>query len=148
SFNQKEFFTPSAPGTTVVRATSGNQTADLTINVPAVITPNFFAIGPSETIDWNTNIVSPTWTASAGSINSSTGVWTAPSGVGQTVIITATDGTNTVSVNVVIMDLFPFSDFALPFSWDRRKTVLISRAEDRSRTARVKDKDGLAFEAF
>jgi len=61
SFSQNEFTAPGAPGASVVRAAaSSNQVADLTINVPAVITPDYIAVGPSETIDWDTNIVSPT----------------------------------------------------------------------------------------
>lgn len=158
SFSQGEFTAPTAPGTTIVRATAsvGNQVADITINVPAVITPNFFAAAPLETIDWDTNIVSPapTWTAvavaggSAGSINSTTGEWTAPSGVGQTVKITASNGTFSVTRDVLILEKFPFDNFALPLTVDYRKTVLISRAEDRTRTARVKDKDGKAFRSY
>jgi hypothetical protein len=148
SFSQGEFTASAAPGTSVVRASaSGNQVADITINVPAVITPGFTYAGPSETIDWDTNIGSPVWTASAGPIDSGTGVWTAPSGLGQTVKITASNGAFTATRDVLIMEKFPFSDPSAPLNWDRKKTVLVSVVEDRTRTSRVKDKDGLSFEA-
>src|SRR5262249_22164344 len=116
-------------------------------NVPAVITPVFTAAGTLETIAFQTNIPSPVWSASAGSINSGTGVWTAPSGVGQTVRITATNGSFTATLDVVIMEKFPLSDPSAPITVDLNKTVLVSTAEDRARTTRVKDKDGLAFQS-
>lgn len=87
-----------------------------------------------------------TWTASAGSIVSTTGVWTAPSLLGQTVRITATDGTITVFRDVLIMEKFPFTNFA-EMSIDYKSTSLISTAEDRTRVARSKDKDGLPFKS-
>jgi hypothetical protein len=67
--------------------------------------------------------------------------------VGQTVKITAANA-QTVTRDVLILEKFPFTDPAAPYKWERRKTVLVSVAEDRSRTARQKDKDGLSFEAF
>lgn len=88
-----------------------------------------------------------TWTASIGSINSTSGVWTAPSLAGQVAKITATNGTLSVTIEVPVLEVFPIEPSA-PIKWDRRKTVLVSRAEDRSRTSRVKDKDGKAFEAW
>jgi hypothetical protein len=53
-----------------------------------------------------------------------------------------------VTRDVLILEKFPFSDPSASIKWERRKTVLVSVAEDRSRTARVKDKGGLSFEAF
>ncbi len=88
-----------------------------------------------------------TWTSSIGSINSSTGQWTAPSLAGQTAVITATNGTLTVSLEVDILEVFPFAPSA-PNNWELKKTVLVSRAEDRSRTSRVKDKDGRPFQPW
>ncbi len=85
---------------------------------------------------------------SAGSINSSNGLWTAPAVAGQVVRITANDGTLTVFRDVAVLEVFPFDDPQLPLSWDRDKTVIVSRAEDRSRASRVKDKDNLPFETF
>jgi hypothetical protein len=149
SFSQGEFTAPSAPGTTVVRAsTTGNQVTDLTIKVPAVITPNFVFAGPSETIDWGTNIPTPTWTASAGPINASTGVWTAPSGIGQTVKITASNGTFTATRDVLIMKKFPITSVSAPIQWRRSKTVLVSEAEDGTRVSRIKNKGGSPREAY
>jgi hypothetical protein len=139
SFTAGEFFVPAAPGTTVVRATSGNQSVDLTLNIPAVITPDFGFIGPSEQIDWDTNIVSPIWSASAGVINSGTGVWIAPASLGQTIKITATDGTFIATREVLVMRIFPLGDPTLPVTWDRNLTALISMSEDRtSRITREK----------
>jgi hypothetical protein len=56
SFNGDVFTAPTAPGTTVLRASSGDQRADIEIRVLAVITPNFPAVGPGEQIDFETNI--------------------------------------------------------------------------------------------
>lgn len=148
SFSQGEFTAPTAPGTTIVRATAsvGNQVADLTINVPAILTPNFFAAAPSELVDWETNIVSPTWSSIPAGINSSTGVWTAPSVVGQTVKITATGGGFTVTRDVLILEKFPFGNFVFPYTVDYRKGVLISEAEDGTRVARVKRPSHRAYD--
>lgn len=150
SFDAADNYTaPVAPGNYTIRATHSTlQQVDIIVTVRSVLTPNYIAVMPSETVDWETNLSSPTWTASAGSINSGTGVWTAPSVIGQTVRITATSGGSSVSRDVVVLEKFPFDDPALPLTWDRRKTVLISRAEDRTRGARVKDKGNLPFETF
>ncbi|HKX33226.1 MAG TPA: hypothetical protein VJ302_36455 [Blastocatellia bacterium] len=43
---------------------------------------------------------------------------------------------------------FLLSDAHAPIDWDRKKTVLISEAEDRTRDSRIKDAGGLPFEAF
>lgn len=85
-----------------------------------------------------------TWTASAGSINSSSGLWTAPSQTGQTAKITVTNGTFTEILEIDVLDVFPFEPSS-PWKWQRRKTVLVSTAEDRTRSSRVK---GEAFEAW
>jgi hypothetical protein len=148
SFSSGVFTAPSTPGTTVVRATFGNQIADLTINIPAVITPGFTFAGPSEEINWDTNIPSPTWTASAGSINSSTGEWIAPNNLGLTVRIQASDGIFTAVRDVLIIEKFPLSNPTAPITVDLNKTVLISESEDRSSfITRVKDKDGLSYQS-
>jgi hypothetical protein len=141
SLSQGEFTAPSAPGTTVIRVASsaGNQTSDVNIEAPAILTPDFFAVAPLEVVDWNTNIVSPTFSSIPSGINSGTGVWTAPSVPGQKVLITATDGTFTVTREVLIIDKFPFRDFSLPISWDRNLSALVSMSEDRtSRITREK----------
>jgi hypothetical protein len=74
----------------------------------------------------------PTWSASIGSIDSSTGVWTAPSLAGQTARISVTNGTFTVILEVPVLESFPFSDVSLPVSWDRNLTALTGISEDRS----------------
>lgn len=73
-----------------------------------------------------------TWATSAGSINSTSGVFTAPSQTGQTARITATNGTSIVMLDVPVLDAFPFTDFILPLNWDRTVTSLESMSEDRS----------------
>jgi hypothetical protein len=52
-----------------------------------------------------------------------------------------------VRVYVDVLETFPL-DLSAPVRWDRRKTVVVSRAEDRTRRGRVKDKDGLAFQTW
>jgi hypothetical protein len=87
------------------------------------------------------------WTASIGSIDAATGVWTAPSSPGQTAIIKATNGFFTATIEVPVLEVFPYEPSS-PWQIDIRRTVLISTAEDRSRSSRIKDKDGLPFEAW
>jgi hypothetical protein len=79
------------------------------------------------------------WTASAGSINSGSGLWTAPSVVGQSVKITASNTAFTATRDVLVLPIFPLDDPALPVDWDRNLTALISMSEDRrSRITRDK----------
>lgn len=154
SFSNGEFTAPSTPGTTVVRAsaTSVNSQADITITVPAVITANVTGAATlGEVVTFSTNMTGTiNWTADLGSPLTGTGAnfaWTAPNQAGLVARITATNGTFSVAVELPVLEKFAY-DPTLNIPWDRKKTVLISRAEDRSRSSRVKDKGGLAFEAF
>jgi hypothetical protein len=149
SISQGEYTARLSPGTDVVRATAtvGNQVADIKFVIPPVITPPFFYAAPLETIQWLTNINLPTWSSIPPGINSLTGLWTAPSIVGQTVKITATDfGSNTVTRDVLILDKFPFSDFSLPVSWDRNLSALVSMSEDR--TSRITREKAPAYDTY
>lgn len=152
AFSNDEFTAPTAPGTTVVRATYGNQRAEITITIPAIVTPTQTAATPGEQITFTTNMTGTTnWTADYGTPTSGSGssfVWTAPNVAGPTVKIKADNGTFSKTIEIPVLLAFPYTDPALPLSWDRRKTVLVSRAEDRTRAARVKDKGALAFESF
>ncbi len=86
-----------------------------------------------------------TWTASIGSINSTSGIWTAPSLTGQTALITASNGTLSVTIEMPLPEVFPRTDFKLPWPIDYAKRVLVSEAEDGSRTSRVKTQARRAF---
>jgi hypothetical protein len=88
-----------------------------------------------------------TWSASIGSINSTSGIWDAPSLFGQTARIVATNGTYTITQEIPVLEAFPLVGPTAPITVDHNKTVLISTAEDRTRTSRVKDKGGLAFQS-
>lgn len=79
-----------------------------------------------------------TWSASAGSINSSSGLWTAPSLAGQTARITVTDGTRTVTLDIPVLNVFPITRFATPMDGARSKKVVIGEAEDGTDFSRVK----------
>ena len=166
SLNLGEFTAPTAPGVSVIRATSvnTNSIADLTITVPAVINPAYTAVAPGQAVDWLTNISAPAWTAGDGTINANTGLWIAPkgadggidpgagrwfqaAGVDRKVRITATGGGNTATRDVEILEGFVFDDPSAPIVAEHQKTTLIETAEDRTRTSRVKDKDGLSFQA-
>jgi hypothetical protein len=141
SFSKGEFTAPNDAGTTVIRATVAinSQIADITITVPAVITPDLAAAAPGDRIDWLTNLTEPLWTASDGAINPGTGLWTVPEGTDRTVQITATRGASTVTRTVEIVDKFPLNDPSLPVVWDRNLTAVISVSEDRtSRSSREK----------
>lgn len=152
SFSNDEFTAPTAPGTTVVRASYGNQRADITITIPAIVTPTQTAATPGEQLTFTTNMTGTiNWTADYGTPTSGSGasfVWTAPNVAGLVAKIKADNGTFSKTIEIPVLLAFPYTDPALPLSWDRRKTVLVSRAEDRTRAARVKDKGALAFESF
>jgi hypothetical protein len=137
------------PGTMIVRALGpGNQNADITINVPAIITPNFNFAAPLEQIDWDTNISGASWSSSPAGINSSTGVITFPNTPGAKVRIQATDGSFTATRDILIFEKFPISRFATPMDGERRKKVLNSEAEDGTDVSRAKDKDGAARDSY
>lgn len=89
----------------------------------------------------------PTWTASIGSINSTSGIWTAPSQTGQTARIVVSSGTYNITLEVPVLESFPIADPTAPITVDLNKTVLVSTSEDRTRTSRVKDKGGLASQS-
>ena len=74
------------------------------------------------------------WTASGGSINSSTGVWQAPAvtDAETPVKITASNGVFSVTIDVFVLPIFPLNDPILPVSWRRKREALISMSEDRS----------------
>src|SRR5262245_21357519 len=85
------------------------------------------------------------WSASAGSINTSSGLWTAPSLTGQTALINATNGILTVQIAVPVLEAFPRTDYILPWPIDLTKRVLTSDAEDGSRAWRVKNRAKRSF---
>jgi hypothetical protein len=100
TLNGNQFTAQTRPGTTVIRATSGEQVADLTINVPAIITPNFGAAAPLEQIDWETNLPDKPGFRSAGTLVEGTGNVTPglPPGLqeGDTMLLYAEDANETV----------------------------------------------------
>lgn len=74
-----------------------------------------------------------TWSATIGSINSTSGLFTAPTLAGPTARITATNGLLINSIDIDILETFPLNTPILPVSWDRNLTALISMSEDRKR---------------
>lgn len=133
SFSGNEYTAPTAPGANVLRASStGNQAAEVTVNVPEVITPGFKYAAPLEQVDFDTNIPSPTWSSVPSGINGSTGVYTFPNTLGAKVRIQATNGTFTATRDILIAELFPLTDPILPLTWDRNLDALISESEDRT----------------
>ena len=157
TFSNGEFTAPSAPGTTVVKAVYSNQEARVTITVPAVMTieisggEDVTAATLGEVLTLSTNMTGTiNWTASVGTLSSSSGstvTWTAPNQSQLVALITATNGTYTVTVEIPTLKAFPYTPNR-PLKWDRKKTVLLSRAEDRRRAARVKDANNEAYESF
>lgn len=144
SFDAGDVYTaPTAPGTYNIRAEySTTQDLDIFVTVPGVITPSYIGVEPGEVVNWDSNIAATqTWSASAGSINSSSGLWTAPSVVGQIVRITVTNGTLTVTKDVAIVEKFPYDPNAI-IKVEVGKKVLISEAEDGTRATRVKNFGG------
>lgn len=156
SFSRNKFTAPSAPGSTVVKAVYGNQEARITITIPARMTITASGISasaatPSEVLTLTTNMTGTiNWTASTGTLSSATGgtvTWTAPGADGLEAIITATNGTYTVTKTISVLNAFPYRP-NLPLKWERKKTVLVSPSEDRSRRfSRVKNTDDTPFEA-
>jgi hypothetical protein len=139
SISGSEFTAPSAPGTTIVRAAAAinGQAANLTITVPAVVGPEIGFAAPGDPVDFATNLTDPIWAASLGQIAIS-GLWIVPDLIGQKARITATAGGVTVTRDVEIVEKFPRSDFKLDWPIDYAKRVLLSEAEDGTRTSRIK----------
>jgi len=158
SFSNGQYTAPTAPATPILKAVYGNQEARINVTVPAVMTiktaanEDVTAAKLGEVLTLSTNIASGTinWTASVGTLSSSTGstvTWTAPNQSQLVGLITATNGTYTVTAEIPVLKEFPYRA-SRPAKWDARKTVLVSRAEDRTRAARVKDAGNESFEAF
>lgn len=157
SFSNGVFTAPAAPGTTVVKAVYGDQEARATITIPAVMTiqtsasEDVTAATLGEVLTLSTNMTGTiNWTASVGSLSSSSGstvTWTAPNQSQLVALVTATNGTYTVRAEIPALTAFPYRPNR-SLKWDRKKTVLLSRAEDRSRAARVKDANNEPFETF
>jgi hypothetical protein len=142
-----EFTADDAPGTTVIRATSGDQVADLTINVPAIITPAFGFAAPLEQIDFETNIPpSVTWSSVPAGINSGTGVWTLPDDVGRRVRVSVTDGSFTAQLDILIVPTCPLANPTLPITRRRGRSALISMSEDR--TSRIVREKAAPYDSY
>lgn len=149
SFDASGLYTaPSAAGTYTLRATSGLQQRDLIVIVENEITPDYTIVKTAEVVDWNSNMTGTlTWSASAGSINSTTGVWTAPSVDGQYVTITVTNGTATETRVVQVLEPFPYlPSLTQEISYSRK--VIQSVSDDGIVTGRVKSlNDGFPLRA-
>jgi RIO-like serine/threonine protein kinase len=78
-------------------------------------------------------------------MNSSTGVWRAPSLAGQTERITASNGALKVTNEIDILEVFPRTDVQLPWPVDLAKREVVSEAEDGTRTARIKSEAPRSF---
>jgi hypothetical protein len=138
SITQTGLYTaPLTPGSYTVRATYNTQNANVTVTIAATISPQLTGAFPGQVVQFTTNMPSPVWTSTCGTMTAG-GLWTAPSGIGVTCTITMTSGTTVVTLDVPILDIFPY-DPSVSFTDDVTKTILMSMAEDGSRTARVKN---------
>jgi hypothetical protein len=157
SFTNDYFTAPSAPGTTVVKATySTTQDARITITIPAVMTvtnPSSLSVDAAklgEVLTLTTNMTGTiNWTATIGTLSSSSGssvTWTAPNQAGLTAKITATNGTYTVSQEIRVLNHFSYNPNT-PLNWEDKRTLLVSRAEDRTVSFRIKDADEETYQA-
>lgn len=156
SFTNGIYTAATAPGASVLKVSYGDQLASLTVRVPAKMTitvsgDNVTAATPGEVLTLTTNMTGTiNWTASVGTLSGSTGgtvTWTAPGQSGLDAIITATNGTYTVTVTIPTLTAFPYKP-NLPLKWERKKTVLISQSENRAgRATRVKNANNEPFEA-
>jgi hypothetical protein len=91
------------------------------------------------TIALKPDTTSETWTATIGSINSSSGLWTAPSLAGQTAKVAVVRGALRALIEFPILQVFPITRLATPVEGERRKKILIGESEDGSNeTSRVK----------
>lgn len=156
SFANGEYTAATAPGTSVLVAAYGDQEVSVTVRVPAVMSISVSGAAVTaaklgEVLTLTTNMTGTiNWTADLGSLSGATGAtvtWTAPNQSQLVALITATNGTYTITVEIPVLKHFPY-DPSRDVKWQRRKTVLVSRAEDRSRSSRVKDSDDRAFEPF
>ena len=157
SLSNGEYTAPTAPASPILKATYGDQEARVSVTVPAVMTietsasEEVTAATLGEVLTLSTNMTGTiNWTASVGTLSASSGAtvtWTAPNQSQLVGLITATNGTYTVTAEIPVLKEFPYVPNR-SLKWDRKKTVLISRSEDRRRAARVKDYNNEPFEAF
>jgi hypothetical protein len=152
--NANVYTAPTAPGAYEVHAKYKlTQDEKITVTVPPVIsidslTPlkvvRAFEIGA--TVSFVTNIATPTWTASAGSIGSSSGVWVAPNIPGQIVQIAAANA-QTVSIYVIVVKVFPYiPNLTVPVT--ASKKVISSESEDGTIFTRQKSRRGRYQQIF
>ncbi len=156
SFANGEYTAGTAPGTSVLLAKYGDQEVTVTVRVPAVMTITVSGVAVTaaklgEVLTLTTNMGGTVnWTKDLGTLSATTGAtvtWTAPNQSQLVALVTAENGTYTVTAEIWVLKHFPY-DPNQTVNFERRKSVLISRAEDRSRSSRVKDYNNEAFEAF
>lgn len=155
SFTNDIYTAPTAPGTYTIRSTYGNQAADIAVTVPVTITSSvgistalsdrlrIQAATLGETVTFTTNMTgSITWEADYGTLSGSGSsfAWTAPNSSQINARITATNGTLTKTVECPVLKKIPY-DPSARIEGELKKTVVLFRAEDRSRYSRIKDKD-------
>jgi len=161
SFTGSEYTAATAPGDSVLVAAYGDQEVSVTVHVPVVMeieNPASVAVTAAklgEVLTLSTNIASGTitWSADRGVITGSPGAtvtWTAPNqrlDGDQAPIITVTNSTVTLTQVIPVLKHFAY-DPTQPSTWERIKDVLVSKAEDRSRSSRVKSYNNQAYEAY
>lgn len=152
SFDAAGVYTaPTTAGTYTLRFESNNQRREFTVTVPITLTPAYGYGYPGEAITFTTNMTgTKTWSVVGGSLNTTSGatvIWTLPLVVGQKCRISVTNGTTTLYRDVEVLVKFPYqANITIPIT--RKKTVIISRSEDRARSARVKDVGNEGYEQF
>ena len=155
SFTNGQYTAPTAPASPIVKAVYGDQEARINITILAVMTitvsgANVEAATPGEVLTLTTNMAGTVnWTASVGSLSAPSGstvTWTAPNQSGLEALITATNGTYTVTATIPTLKAFPYKP-NLPLKWEAKKTVLVSQSENRrKRASRVKNYNNEPYE--
>ena len=162
SFTNGVYTAATTPGTSVLRSVYSNQAAEITVTVPVTITSSVGIATASddrlrvqaavlgEAITFTTNMTgSITWSADYGtsSGSGSSFAWTAPSTSQIIARITATNGTLTKTVECPVLKAIPQDPMAT-IDGEQKRTVAISRAEDRSRYGRIKDRNQQSYKAW
>ena len=162
SFTNGVYTAATTPGASVLRSTYGNQIAQITVNVPVTITSSvgistatsdrlrIQAAVLGEVVTFTTNMTgSITWTADIGtsSGSGSSFAWTAPSTSNVEARVTASNGTLSKTVVVPVLKKIPY-DPSARIDGEIKKTVVLSRAEDGTRTSRVKNRYQEQFRAL
>ena len=135
-FEGNTYVAPAVAGNYYFTVSYEGQSARVDVRVPLEITPDVARLEFGQTQQFSVNATSATWSASGGTINASTGFFTAPTS-GTVITITATTPTGSDTAQVLLLEEFPYQpNYAVEGELGR--TIVLVEAEDGGRFGRAK----------